>query len=165
MPKTDNKKHHRADIEIIEYSSEYQKQFAALNIEWIQQHWEMEEADYLALDDPEAYILNSDGFIYLALYRGEVVGTCALLNHGDDVFELAKMAVTEKAKGKSIGYLLGKVIVDKALSLEPKRLYLESNTVLKPAINLYKKLGFVEFKSDVSPYERCNIQMEIKVGS
>ncbi len=34
-----------------------------------------------------------------------------------------------------------------------------SNAKLKPAINLYKKLGFKRIVGERSPYERCNIQM------
>lgn len=150
-------------VKIIEYSSKYQREFAELNIEWIEQHWEMEEADHNALNDPEGYILKQSGFIFLALYNSEVVGTCALLNQGNAVFELAKMAVTPRAKGRGIGYLLGKAVIDKAHSINAKQLYLESNTLLQPAINLYKKLGFQEIQGASSPYERCNIQMELKV--
>lgn len=150
------------NIKIIEYSSKYRSKFAELNIEWIEQYWKMEEADYSALHDPEGYILKSGGLIFLAVYNREVVGTCALLNKGNSVFELAKMAVTSKAKGKGIGYLLGKTVIDKSRIMKAKRVYLESNTILKPAINLYEKLGFQKSQGVTSPYERCNIQMELK---
>jgi len=69
--------------------------------------------------------------------------------------------VTSKAKGKGIGFLLGESVINKAVELEAKKVYLESNTVLVPAINLYKKLGFKRSQGVSSPYERCNIQMEI----
>ena len=161
--RTQRKHRENENIQIIEYASKYQSNFAELNIEWIKQYWEMEEADYSALNDPEGYILNTGGYIFLALYNDEVVGTCALLNKGDAVFELAKMAVTSKAKGKGIGYLLGKAAINKALEVKAKRLYLESNSILKPAISLYKKLGFKRSQGVKSPYERCNIQMELKL--
>ncbi len=160
--RSERKNRENENVKIIEYSSKYRNNFAELNIEWIEEYWKMEEADYSALNDPEGYILKSGGFILLALYKGEVVGTCALLNKGNSVFELAKMAVTSKAKGKGIGYLLGKAVIDKALMLNANKVYLESNTVLKPAINLYKKLGFKRSEGVSSPYERCNIQMEYK---
>ncbi|MFT6642076.1 MAG: DNA-binding MarR family transcriptional regulator [Flavobacteriaceae bacterium] len=150
-------------IEIIEYSSKYRSQFSALNIAWIEEHWEMEEADYSALNDPEEYILKPGGYIFLALYNKEVVGTCAMLNKGNATFELAKMAVTPKAKGRGIGFLLGSLVIEKAELLQAERIYLESNTLLEPAINLYKKLGFQKSHGVTSPYDRCNIQMELKI--
>jgi len=52
-------------------------------------------------------------------------------------------------------------IIERAKLLGAKRLYLESNTILKPAVNLYHKLGFEHIKGATSPYERCNVQMEI----
>jgi GNAT superfamily N-acetyltransferase len=76
-------------------------------------------------------------------------------------FELAKMAVSPQAKGKGIGWLLGKAIIKKAQSLNAQKIYLESNTVLKPAINLYHKLGFNKVIGHSTPYKRCNIQMEL----
>ena len=160
--RTERKSRESENIKIIEYSSKYRSKFAELNIEWIEQYWKMEEADYSALHDPEGYILKSGGLIFLAVYNREVVGTCALLNKGNSVFELAKMAVTSKAKGKGIGYLLGKTVIDKSRIMKAKRVYLESNTILKPAINLYEKLGFQKSQGVTSPYERCNIQMELK---
>ena len=76
-------------------------------------------------------------------------------------FELAKMAVAPKAQGKKIGWLIGEAIKDKARSIGAKTLYLESNTLLTPAIHLYRKLGFMEVFGRDTPYERCNIQMAL----
>ena len=36
-------------------------------------------------------------------------------------------------------------------------------TVLTPAINLYRKLGFVRVVGPPSPYARCNIRMELRL--
>jgi N-acetylglutamate synthase-like GNAT family acetyltransferase len=111
------------------------------------------------LEDPEKQILAKGGYIVIARYRGSVVGTCALIRHDANRIELAKMAVDDSAKGKGIGYLLGQRCVDKARELNYRQVFLESNTKLKPAINLYKKLGFKRIIGEPSPYERCNIQM------
>lgn len=151
------------DVEIVEYRPEYQEAFRALNVEWISNYFEMEEADYKALDNPEEYILNKGGKILVALYQNEPVGVCALIkmNNPDYDFEMAKMAVSPKAQGKNIGWLLGQAIVTKAKELGAKKIYLESNTILKPAINLYYKLGFEKVLGLETPYKRCNIQMEL----
>ena len=74
-------------------------------------------------------------------------------------YELAKMAVSPRAQGKNIGWLLGRAAINKARQLGARGLYLESNTRLVPAINLYHKLGFVKVVGHASPYERSNIQM------
>ena len=150
-------------VKVVDYESKYQSAFRELNVEWISSYFKMESSDYKALDDPEGYILNNGGFIFVALYHNEPVGVCALIKMDDPDydFELAKMAVSPKAQGLSIGSLLGQTIVNKAKSLGSSKLYLESNTVLKPAINLYHKLGFQKVAGKATPYERCNIQMEL----
>jgi len=151
------------DVEIVEYKPEYKEAFKSLNEEWISTYFEMEEADYKALDNPEDYILNKGGKILVALYKNEPVGVCALIKtkNPEYDFEMAKMAVSPKAQGKNIGWLLGKAIVDTAKELGAKKIYLESNTILKPAINLYYKLGFEKVFGLSTPYKRCNIQMEL----
>lgn len=153
------------DVKIVEYKPEYQEAFRALNVEWISTYFEMEPADYKALDNPEEYILNKGGKILVALYENEPVGVCALIkmNNPEYDFEMAKMAVSPKAQGKNIGWLLGQAIVEKSKELGAKKIYLESNTILKPAINLYYKLGFEKVFGLETPYKRCNIQMELKV--
>lgn len=151
------------NVEIVSYKPEYREAFKALNVEWISTYFEMEEADYKALDNPEDYILNKGGKILVALLENEPVGVCALIkmNHEEYDFEIAKMAVSPKAQGKNIGWLLGQAIINTAKELEAKKIYLESNTILKPAINLYYKLGFEKVFGLSTPYKRCNIQMEL----
>ena len=63
--------------------------------------------------------------------------------------------------GLGIGFLIGQACIEKARALGAHRVYLESNTTLKPAINLYHQLGFRKVAGPPSPYERCNIQMEL----
>jgi len=153
------------DVQIVDYTPEYQEAFKALNVEWISTYFEMEEADYKALDNPQEYILDKGGKILVALYHNEPVGVCALIKRNNENydFEMAKMAVSPKAQGKNIGWLLGEAIVKKAKELGASKLYLESNTILKPAINLYHKLGFEKVSGLATPYKRCNIQMELVI--
>ncbi|MEY4459836.1 MAG: hypothetical protein RIT38_1066 [Bacteroidota bacterium] len=150
-------------IEIVNYKSSYKEVFRDLNVEWISTYFKMEASDYKALDNADRYILQNGGYILVALLNKEPVGVCALIKMEDPKydFELAKMAVAPKAQGKKIGWLIGEAIKDKARSIGAKTLYLESNTMLIPAINLYRKLGFMEVFGRDTPYERCNIQMAL----
>jgi DNA-binding MarR family transcriptional regulator/N-acetylglutamate synthase-like GNAT family acetyltransferase len=150
-----------ARIQIVDFIPAYQAAFRQLNEEWITTWFRMEEGDYKALDHPREYILDKGGHIFMALYKGEPVGTCSLIRMDDGSFELAKMGVSPKTQGLGIGYLLGRACIEKARALGARRVYLESNTRLKPAINLYHKLGFRKVAGPPSPYERCDIQMEL----
>jgi len=151
------------EVQIVDYTPSMQPAFRFLNEEWITKYFRMEESDYKALDHPREYILDKGGHIFMALYKGEPVGACAIIPMDDGGFELAKMAVSPRAQGLGIGFLIGQACIDKARALGARRVYLESNTALKPAINLYHKLGFRKVAGPPSPYERCNIQMELVI--
>lgn len=159
------KKRESQDVQIVPFEAKYLDAFRSLNTQWISTYFEMEEADYKALDHPDEYILNKGGKILVALYRNEPVGVCALIkmNDSDYDFELAKMAVSPQAQGKNIGFLLGQAIINSARASGASKIYLESNTILKPAINLYYKLGFLKVFGLATPYKRCNIQMELNI--
>ena len=161
--KGQNKEKESLSISIVPYNPEYQQAFKELNKEWISTYFTMEAEDYKVLDNPQGYILDKGGYIAVALYKEEPVGVCALIkiNGKEYSFELAKMAVSPKAQGKNIGWLLGQAVIEKAVELGVSKLYLESNTILTPAINLYHKLGFQKVAAHPTPYERCNIKMEL----
>jgi GNAT superfamily N-acetyltransferase len=150
-------------VEIVSYHPKYQSAFKQLNEEWITTWFKMEEADYKILDHPEEYVIDRGGYILFVLLDSNPIGTCALVKRDETTFELSKMAVSPEAKGKGIGWLLGNACIEKAKEAGFKRLYLESNTILKPAINLYYKLGFKRIAGKPSPYERANIHMEINL--
>lgn len=154
-------------LSVVPYSDTHKEAFKALNEAWITKYFKMEKMDYASLDHPREYILDKGGYIAVAVLENQAVGVCALIpsqKEGYD-FELAKMGVSEHAQGKGIGKLLAQHIIEKAKELGAKKLYLESNRVLKPALSLYKKLGFREMVGATSPYERSDIQMELSLGS
>jgi GNAT superfamily N-acetyltransferase len=149
-------------IKIELYEPKYKKAFYELNEQWISKFFVMEEPDRRALLNPEKYILDRGGAILVATLDGEPVGVCALIKRDDEFqYELAKMAVSTKHQGKKIGFLLGTAIIKKARSLGADRIFLESNTILKPAIHLYEKLGFKKITGPPTPYKRADIQMEL----
>jgi GNAT superfamily N-acetyltransferase len=150
-----------SSIAIIPYTSVHLPYFKALNEQWINMWFTLEEKDKRMLDDPQGYVLDGGGYIFIALYNEEVVGTCALLKIDELTFELAKMAVAPTFRGKGIGYALGLHCVDFAKRTAIRKIELLSNTVLTPAITLYKKLGFVEVALPTTDYKRANIKMEL----
>lgn len=143
------------------YKSEYAKDFETLNMAWIEKYFVAETHDVEQLSNPEEYIINQGGQIAFAIYNEKVVGTCALINTGKDEFELAKMAVSTAFQGMQIGSRLCAYTIEKAKEMGAKRIWLESNRKLKPAISLYLKLGFKEIPIDTAtPYARADIRME-----
>lgn len=151
------------DYKIIDFEDKYQPTFAALNYAWIEKHFTIEQMDRDALDNPREKIYKNGGHILLAQSGEEIIGTCALIKIEEGYYELAKMAVSEKHRGKGIGYNLGNAILEKAKELGASKVYLESNDVLGAALKLYEKLGFKHIEHKETPYCRCNVQMEFLI--
>ena len=68
---------------------------------------------------------------------------------------------TSRQRGGGIGRKLIQATIDHYRRLEGNQLYLETNSVLKPAIRLYEQSGFVRQpgRRPGSPYERSNVYM------
>lgn len=79
-------------------------------------------------------------------------------------FELAKLAVDPESRGTGIGEKICRAALERARQLGAQKIFLESNTILKPAINLYRKLGFRELREYHPAYERGDIQMELTIS-
>lgn len=149
-------------VTIIDFVEKHTNDFTQLNFEWLEKYFYLEEYDKKVLRDPQKYILDEGGHILFALINKKVVGTVALIKRDLGVFELSKMAVTEEYQGLRIGQKLMYASIDFAGRTGAKRLFLDSNTKLTPAITLYKKVGFREIPVPKdTPYERCNIRMEL----
>lgn len=149
-------------VSIHPFEKKYAQDFAELNFEWLKKYFYIEEYDEKILTNPIKFIISEGGQILFALIDNEVVGTAALIKRGEAEFELSKMAVTEKHQGMRIGQKLMYACIDYAGQHGVKRLFLDSNTKLTPAISLYKKVGFKEIAVPANtPYERCNIRMEL----
>ena len=140
-----------------------EKAFKELNEAWISRDFALEPGDYEVLDDPRGKILAKGGQICLAELDGVVVGCCALVAIGPNEFELAKMTVSEAARGHGIGRKLLAFAITIARVLRVRRLYLESNTKAASAIHLYEELGFrhIPDPKHVSKYARADTFMEM----
>jgi GNAT superfamily N-acetyltransferase len=138
--------------------------FRKLNEEWILRHFVLERKDEEALADPRGSILDAGGRIFFAVTEAGPVGCCALLAMEPGEFEVAKMAVTESAQGLGVGRRLLTAVIEEARVAGVKRLYLETNRKLTPALRLYESCGFRHLAADQitdSPYARANVFMEL----
>jgi very-short-patch-repair endonuclease/ribosomal protein S18 acetylase RimI-like enzyme len=146
---------------IIPFEPKLVAHFVRLNKAWIKQYFELEAADEKVLNDPQAFILDKGGHIFFAVYNGSIAGTFALQKLDATTFELSKMAVDETCRGKRVGHTLMEAAIEKAKAAGATLLVLYSNTLLRPAIHLYKKFGFVEVPLEHSHFKRANIKMQL----
>jgi putative acetyltransferase len=147
-----------------EFQAGDERAFRELNEEWISKYFVLEAKDVEALSHPRETILDRGGRIFLAEREGETVGCCALLPMGLGEFEVAKMAVSEGARGGGIGRGLLAYVIAEARAAGARRLYLETNKKLTPAVRLYEALGFRHLPPErvvPSPYARADVYMEL----
>jgi len=141
--------------------------FLRLNEDWIRKYFELEPGDREILSEPKTHILDPGGQICIAESSSEVIGCCALIVIAPGELELAKMTVSESARGCGVGRQLLQFAIDEARRMGAHRLYLESNTKAAAAIHLYEQLGFRHLPAPVhqSKYARANVFMELPLAS
>jgi GNAT superfamily N-acetyltransferase len=142
--------------------------FRQLNEEWITRYFEIEARDAEIINHPQECILTPGGRIFFAVLDGRCVGCCALIPAGQGELEVAKMAVTAACQGMGIGRRILHAVVDAARSAGARRLHLETNHVLAPAIHLYESIGFRRVAPDhvvPSAYVRADVFMEMALDT
>jgi GNAT superfamily N-acetyltransferase len=156
------------ELTIREFEPGDEVAFRRLNEEWIIRYFAIEPKDEETLADPKGAVLAGGGRIFFAVRQGETVGCCALLAMGDGEFEVAKMAVTESSQRAGVGRQLLETVIAAARASGARRLFLETNGKLGPAIRLYESVGFRHIPAErkvASPYARSDVSMELELGT
>ena len=150
------------NLRITSFNKKYKADFEKLNREWIEEFFQMEDEDFNTLQNPESYVIQKNGEIFFAINDQIVIGTAAMIPFSEDVFELAKMSVKRGFQGKGVGKLLLKRCIQFAQERNANEIFLLTNDILKPALNLYLSCGFViKNKYDDERYERGNTKMHL----
>ncbi|GAA0716949.1 hypothetical protein GCM10009430_13200 [Aquimarina litoralis] len=150
------------EVTIIPFDPKYAKDFADLNVAWLEKYFVVEPHDVELLEKCEETIINNGGHIFFAKVGSEISGTFSLIKNQKGIYELGKMAVSPEFQGQKIGQQLLTFCIDFAKKQHWTKLILYSNTKLENAIYIYKKYGFTEIELEKdSPYLRSNIKMEL----
>ena len=150
-------------VDILRYTPKYKGQFKSLNLEWLRKYFAVEPEDEKILSNPEN-IVDNGGEIFFASLKGSIIGTCAVIKISDEEYEMAKMAVTEKARGKQAGKKLALAAIGFAYSKGAGRLTLETNQKLTAAVCLYESLGFEYVQREQeSKFKRTTVKMRLEL--
>lgn len=152
-------------VNIIPFETVDTKDFKDLNIAWLEKFFYVEARDEEVLGNPEKYIIQPGGHIFMTKLDQKTIGTLALIKLEEGIFELSKMAVIPEFQGKKIGQDMLTFSIDFAKSQEWEKLLLYSNRKLVNAIYLYRKFGFEEVEIEkINPYARGDIKMEFALS-
>lgn len=138
--------------------------FSDLNIEWLKAYFVVEEIDKKVLGNPQKYIIDRGGHVFVATLDNQTIGTFAFINSEEAIYEFSKMAISPAFRGKGYGNEMMRFALDFAKDKGWKKVILYSSTRLKNAIYLYRKYGFKEVLLEKnSQYSRSDIKMEISL--
>jgi len=155
--------------------------FEAINTEWLEELFEVEESDVETLQNPDR-IVAAGGEIWFAelmnaakpgdpLHVDSVVGCAALrrieppLAEPDEgLFELTKMGVLASARGNKVGEPLLLQVLERARENPAiRRLFLLTSKKCEAAIHLYEKHGWQHDQAMLDRfghvYRRSNVGM------
>jgi ribosomal protein S18 acetylase RimI-like enzyme len=149
---------------ISDFQPAHQPAFQHLYQEWFTSafHQPAEPVDDFVLTQPEKAILQKGGAILVACENAEVAGFVALKKTGVSEMELTKMIVRPQSRGKGLGEILCRAILERAATLGATSVILYSHCSLQAAVALYRKLGFQEVPLEQGLYSsfRCDIKMK-----
>jgi GNAT superfamily N-acetyltransferase len=152
------------DILVREFQPGDEAAFARLNEAWIRKFFRLEDKDRATLSNPQKYILERGGKIFVASVGEATVGCVALVAMDAYTHEVAKMAVYEGYQQRGIGRAVMNAGISWARNQGIRRLWLETNHILTAALKLYEASGFKYIPKEhwiQSPYERSDVQMEL----
>jgi putative acetyltransferase len=152
------------EVTIREFQPGDEIAFRKLNEEWIARFFRIEPKEAKVLADPKGLILDDGGKIFFAMVNNQLIGCCALKRMSEKEFEVAKMAVTPAFQGSGIGRKVLQATIEAGRAMGARRLYLETNHTLTPAIRLYESVGFRHIPAEriiPSEYERADVYMEL----
>jgi ribosomal protein S18 acetylase RimI-like enzyme len=129
-------------VRIEDYRPAYKRHFRQLNELWLGEHFSVEAGDRRLLDDPAGRVVRRGGAILFAVVGDDVAGTCALIRHRDQTWELAKMAVAPAWRGRGLGRRLTLAALERARTAGAAKLWLRTSPRLQAAGRLYRSVGF-----------------------
>ncbi len=90
------------------------------------------------------YIIPGHVFV-VACMGDEIVGTGALILHGEGLSEMVRISTRKDYRRRGIGQAIIAYLVNVARQRGDRRIIVKTNASWHDAINLYKRLDFVEY--------------------
>lgn len=151
-------------MELSKFEEKYRQAFIEFNRDWIISNFgfleEHDEETFREIDQE----LSKGAMIFFAVENGVPLACCMSKPMDGDTWEICKLGSDRNVPHKGAGNLVFKAAMDWALEHGAKRLFILSNSRLKPALHIYEKYGFKEIKLDNYEYKRGNIAFEYKVS-
>ena len=115
------------------------------------------------ITDIQIHYLDRGGvFEVIENNEGKIVGTVGLFPLDETTIELRKMYFAPEVRGRGLGQKLLREMIEKARNFGYLRVYLETASVLKQAVHIYEKAGFMPVVDKHTP--RCDQAFMLELG-
>jgi putative acetyltransferase len=104
------------------------------------------------------------GRLLLAEYEGQIAGCVALHKLSGEICEMKRLYLRPAFRGKGLGRVLADRIISEAREIGYQRMRLDTvGPVMKDAVAMYRKMGFVEIAAYCTNPMPGTLYMELKL--
>lgn len=152
-------------MEIKTFEPKYKSDFIEMNKAWINEMFEMEDADWEELENIEQAVAQGGQVFFAVNEQDTVMACCMLAPLANNEWEIQKFAAKTEFKGHGAGKACLQAALNYAETHSIKKLVIISNRKCEAAVHLYRKFGFQEIPVDKEkfPFERADIAFEMNL--
>lgn len=147
-------------MKIIEYQEKYKQDFIDFNKTWIIDNFGFLEREDMEIFDHIETLLAEGAMIFFAVENDTALATCMAMPKENHTWELCKLGSSKQIPHPGAGTAVFEAAMNYAVEHGAKRIFLLSNSKLKPALHIYEKYGFREIKLNDYEYIRGDIAFE-----
>ena len=149
-------------MEVITFEEKYRQDFIDFNTEWIVSNFGfLEEHDKETFEKIDE-AMEAGAMIFFAVEDGVALATCMAMPMQGTTWELCKLGSNKNVPHRGAGSAVFEAAMNWALNHGAERLFILSNSKLKPALHIYEKYGFREIKLEDYEYVRGDIAFEYR---
>ncbi len=149
-------------MKVIPFEERYRQDFINFNTDWIVSNFGfLEEHDKETFEKIDEEI-EAGGMIFFAVENDVALATCMTIPMEGTTWEICKLGSNKNIPHKGAGSAVFEEAMKWALNHGAERLFILSNSKLKPALHIYEKYGFKEIKLENYEYIRGDIAFEYK---
>lgn len=144
-------------MRVIQFEERYRQDFIDLNTDWIVSNFGfLEEHDRETFEKIDEE-MQAGAMIFFAVEGDTALATCMAMPMEGTTWEICKLGSNKDVPHQGAGSAVFEAAMDWALSHGAERLFILSNSKLKPALHIYEKYGFREIELDNYEYVRGDI--------
>lgn len=149
-------------MKVIPFEEKYRQDFIDFNTDWIVSNFgfleEHDKETFHKIDEE----MEAGAMIFFAVENDIALATCMAMPLEGTTWELCKLGSNKNIPHKGAGSAVFEASMKWALEHGAERLFILSNSKLKPALHIYEKYGFREIKLDDYEYVRGDIAFEYR---